>query len=164
VSHRLNEIFRIADRVTVLRDGERIATHMVRDISEDDVVTLMLGHPLEAAAEGRQAAASGGALALAATEISVPRRLHNVSFDLHYGEVLGCAGLVGSGRYELVRTLFGIVQLSHGAISLEGQRRSIASPRDAIRAGIYMLPEDRKTEGILPDLSVRENLVSIQWR
>ena len=159
VSHRLGEIFRIADRVTVLRDGKRVGTGAVAELTENDVVTMMLGRALKKEAVIYQAIPTAGKVALSVKNMAIPGFLSSVSFDLRVGEVMGCAGLVGSGRYELTRALFGLLQISSGDVEINGQFLRLATPGEAIRRGIYMLPEERKVEGILPDLTVRENLL-----
>jgi ribose transport system ATP-binding protein len=159
VSHRLGEIFQIADRVTVLRDGKRVDTRPVDELTEDDVVTMMLGRALKKEAVMYQTIPTAGKIALAVRNMAVPGFLSGVSFDLHVGEVLGCAGLVGSGRYELTRALFGLLQISNGEVEINGKLLRLSTPGHAIRRGIYMLPEERKMEGIFPDLTVRENLL-----
>ena len=159
VSHRLNEVFRIADRVTVLRDGLRVGCRSAADLTEDEVITMMLGRKLARAPSASSPAAAPAASALAVRNLHVPGALYDVSFDLAYGEVLGCAGLIGSGRFELTRTLFGLQPRSHGTVRVAGREAALRTPREAIRAGISMLAEDRKTEGIFPDLGVLENLM-----
>jgi ribose transport system ATP-binding protein len=164
VSHRLREIFRIADRVTVLRDGKRVDTRRLKELSEDDVVTMMLGRALKKEAQVYQANPVSEKAALSVRDITVPGFLAKVSFDLRVGEVMGCAGLVGSGRYELTRALFGLQPISSGKVEIDSQAVSLKSCNAAMREGIYMLPEDRKVEGIFPDLSVRENLLISEKR
>jgi ribose transport system ATP-binding protein len=159
VSHRLREIFRIADRVTVLRDGKRVSTRRLDELAEDDVVTMMLGRALKKEATIYQEIPVSKKAALSVKNITVPGFLANVSFDLRVGEVMGCAGLVGSGRYELTRALFGLLRISVGEVEINSQPVPLTSSSDAIRYGIYMLPEERKIEGIFPDLTVRENLL-----
>jgi ABC-type sugar transport system ATPase subunit len=159
VSHRLREIFQIADRVTVLRDGKRVDTRRLAEVSEDDVVTMMLGRALKKEETIYQAIQASEKAALSVNNISVPGVLSNISFDLYAGEVMGCAGLIGSGRYELARALFGLERISQGEIRINGQSALLHSPSDALRHNLYMLPEERKVEGIFPDLTVRENLL-----
>jgi ABC-type sugar transport system ATPase subunit len=158
VSHRLSEIFRIADRVTVLRDGRRVDTRPIGEVTEGDVISMMLGRELEHH-EIRRSVPSETQPALAISELTARGGLGPVSFDVHYGEVLGVAGLVGSGRSELMRVLFGILQRSGGEVELDGRSVDLDSPAAALREGIFLLPEDRKTEGLFPDLDVLENLV-----
>ena len=159
VSHRLGEIFQIADRVTVLRDGKRVGTRRLEELSENDVVTMMLGRALKKEAAIYQAIPVSERAALSVNNITVPGFLAKVSFELRVGEVMGCAGLVGSGRYELMRALFGLQRISDGKVEIHGQPVLLNSCNDALRHGIYMLPEERKVEGIFPDLTVHENLL-----
>ena len=159
VSHHLAEIFQIADRVTVLRDGKRVDTRRIEEVSQDDVVTMMLGRALKKEAAIYEAIPASEKAALSVKNITVPGFLSNVSFDLHAGEVVGCAGLVGSGRYELTRALFGLQRISEGKVEINGQPALLNSTSSAMRHSIYMLPEERKVEGIFPDLTVRENLL-----
>jgi ABC-type sugar transport system ATPase subunit len=159
VSHRLREIFQIADRVTVLRDGKRVDTRRLEELGENDVVTMMLGRALKKEAAIYQVIPVAEKAALSVNNITVPGFLVNVSFDLRVGEVMGCAGLVGSGRYELTRTLFGLQRISDGKIEINGRPVLLNSCNDAMRHSIYMLPEERKVEGVFPDLTVRENLL-----
>lgn len=159
VSHRLNEVFRIADRVTVLRDGKRVGTRSISELTESDVIAMMLGRVLEEYSIRREVSAQPEETALSVRDLVVPGSLLDVSFDLHYGEVLGCAGLIGSGRSELMRALFGLLPVTGGEILVNGRPARFRNPTQAMRAGIFMLPEDRKFEGIFPDLTVLENLV-----
>ncbi|MCC6616119.1 MAG: sugar ABC transporter ATP-binding protein [Anaerolineae bacterium] len=158
VSHRLSEIFRIADRVTVLRDGRHVDTRPIKDTTESDVITMMLGRAL-ADYTVEKGASPDAKPALSVRDVSIPKALHGVSFDVHYGEVLGLAGLIGSGRSELTRALFGIQSISAGAIEIDGSVVHLNNPMQALRAGIFLLPEDRKIEGIFPDLSVLDNVL-----
>jgi ribose transport system ATP-binding protein len=159
VSHRLREIFEIADRVTVLRDGKRVDTRRLDGLTEDAVVTMMLGRALKKEAAVYQAITVTEKAALSVNNLTAPGFVTDISFDLHVGEVMGCAGLVGSGRYELTRALFGLLRISSGEVKINGRVVPLTSSNDAIRYGIYMLPEERKIEGIFPDLTVRENLL-----
>ena len=163
VSHRLSEIFRIADRVTVLRDGRRVDSKPIGDLSERSVITMMLGRELEEHDVHRRAA-SEARPALAVRELTASGGLGPLSLDVHYGEVLGVAGLVGSGRSALMRSLFGIVRRNGGTVALDGRDIALRDPAEALREGIFMLPEDRKSEGIFPDLDVEENLVVTRAR
>ncbi|MGC8878099.1 MAG: sugar ABC transporter ATP-binding protein, partial [Anaerolineae bacterium] len=160
VSHRLNEIFRIADRVTVLRDGRKVGTRLIRETNDDEVITMMLGHALEQYAISHTPPTSQQRTPiLSVRNLRVPAALYGVSFDLYPGEVLSIAGLVGSGRSELMRVLGGITSPTGGEISVNGNRVVLKNPTDAQRYGIFFLPEDRKVEGLFPHLTVLENLV-----
>ena len=163
VSHRLSEIFRVADRVTVLRDGRRVDTQPIGELTERDIITMMLGRELVDHAVQKSIAPEGRP-ALAVRDLTAKGGLGPLTFDVHYGEVLGVAGLVGSGRSELMRTIFGLAHRNGGEVELDGRPIDLKSPTEALRAGIFMLPEDRKVEGIFPDLDVEENLVTTRAR
>jgi ABC-type sugar transport system ATPase subunit len=163
VSHRLSEIFRIADRVTVLRDGRRVDTKAITGLTEHEVITMMLGRELETL-EVHKSSPSEATPALAVRDLTTKSGLGPFSFELHYGEVLGVAGLVGSGRSELMRSLFGMSARSGGQVLLDGRPIELRNATQALRAGIFMLPEDRKVEGIYPDLDVLDNLVIMRAR
>ena len=155
ISHRLDEVFEIADRVTVLRDGEHIDTRPIADLTREKIIELMVGRSLEKEFPKRQAT-----LGQARFEVSNLQRgsqVRSVSFNIHAGEVLGLTGLVGAGRTETARLLFGADRLEHGVIRLDGKRIRIKSPRDAIRQGICLLTEDRKTHGLVLGQTAREN-------
>jgi ABC-type sugar transport system ATPase subunit len=161
VSHRLNEVFRIADRVTVIRDGKRVGTRPMAELDEKSIVGMMLGRELDLRQilEERRTAGNADVALLSVKELTIPGAVKSLSFDLQRDEILGCAGLIGSGRDELTKALFGLAPYSSGSISLEGRPLVLRDPFDAMREGIYMLPEDRKTEGVFPDLTVLENLL-----
>jgi ribose transport system ATP-binding protein len=154
----MDEIRRIANRVTVLRDGRRVATHDVQEITPAGLVREMVGHDLpERKAAGERAA---GAVALRVSRLSAGDRVRNVSFEVHEGEILGLAGLIGSGRTETLRAIFGADRKDAGEIYVGGAARplTIRQPSDAVRAGIGMVPEDRKVDGLLLAQSIRVNM------
>ncbi|HTP12879.1 MAG TPA: sugar ABC transporter ATP-binding protein, partial [Bacteroidota bacterium] len=155
ISHRLEEIFAIGDRVTVLRDGETVSTTPVNGVTTTALIRWMVGRELENEFPGISMSMSDEILRVDHLSTSF---LRDVSFTLHKGEILGIAGLVGAGRTEIARALFGTVARSGGAIRLLGERYEPASPADAIRAGLGLLTEDRNNEGLLPGMSVRENI------
>jgi ribose transport system ATP-binding protein len=157
ISHRIHEIERIADRVSVLRDGRTVSTTAVSDVSPDDLVRLMAGEvPLATHFRGNRTTRS---LAMSVRGLSTPGLLQNIDLDIYHGEVLGLAGLVGAGRTELLRALFGADPTSSGSVMLGPNRNavSIRSPRDAVTHGIGMIPEDRKQQGLLLQQSVKLN-------
>jgi L-arabinose transport system ATP-binding protein len=154
VSHRLPEIFRIADRVLVLRDGRVVGDRRIGEVTEDELVRLMVGRDLsEMYVRERQAP---GPVVLALDRITTAG-VTDVSLAVHAGEVVGLAGLVGAGRSELGRAIFGDVPLRSGRILWDGKPLALESPRDAIRAGIGLAPEERKAEALLLHRSVRDN-------
>jgi ribose transport system ATP-binding protein len=158
ISHRLAEVQDVSDRVTVLRNGQKVGTWSRGEATTDDLVAAMLGRTLEQLYPVRAPAPRPNAL-LSVRKLSAGRRLRHTNLDVHEGEILGVAGLEGQGQLELFLSLYGVIR-SRGSITIDGQRRHIRSPRDALKAGIglALVPEDRKTEGILPTLTVRENL------
>ena len=159
ISHRLEEIARIADRITVLRDGQAVGTQPASKLSPRQLVQWMVGGGVED--ELPRSAANPGAVALQVHGLQ-NAAVHNVTFALRYGEVLGIAGLVGSGRSELARTLFGIDPYDSGRILVDGRAVTIRSPRDALAAGIVLVPEDRKTQGLVMTQSLAFNL-TLPW-
>jgi sugar transport system ATP-binding protein len=162
VSHRMDEIPRVADSVTVLRDGREIATQPTTETSTARVVQLMTGGTgggPPGRARGERNAGSDRAV-LSVTGLSSPERVTDVSFDLREGEILGIAGLLGSGRTELLRCLFGLAPRTGGSVTLGGRPFAPRGPRQAIRAGLGYAPEDRKKEGLALGMSVSTNLVT----
>ncbi|TXS01696.1 sugar ABC transporter ATP-binding protein [Streptomyces sp. col6] len=165
VSHRMDELYRICDRVTVLRDGHHIHTGDLADLDRMQLVSMMLGRDMAEVrregltnfdSEGHEAARTP---VLTATGISRDHQLHDISLDLYAGEVLGLGGLLGSGRSETAKAIAGALSLDSGEVSIAGRTLRRLTSAGAIRAGISLLPEDRKAEGIVPGLSVRENIV-----
>ena len=156
VSHRLEEIFSICDRVTVLRDGHWIATHDVKDITRDDIIRLMVGRELKQMIP--KEVVERGEPALEVMDIRRGNVLRGVSLTVHRGEILGIAGLVGAGRTELVRAIFGADRIDGGTIRLFGTPVRVRSPQDAIRLGIGLVTEDRKAQGLVLSMVVRENI------
>ena len=155
VSHKMDEIFRICDRVTILRDGETIGTFDIADITPAEVIRLMVGREIDIGmSTGRTPAA---APTLLRADHLTTSKLRDVSFELHRGEVLGIAGLVGAGRSELGEALFGLDPIRSGSLELNGRAFHPRSPRDAMNAGFALLPEDRKLQGLMLQMSVREN-------
>ena len=157
VSHRLDEILRLCDRVSVFRDGASIACLERQGLTRTALVEAIVGHRATAEAAIRRRAPAGAPV-LTVSNLARRPKVNGVSFSLHRGEVLGIGGLVGSGRSELARAVFGVDRLLGGAVRLDGEPIVIASPRDAIARGIYLVPEDRKREGLLLDVSVAGNI------
>lgn len=155
ISHKLEEIFRIGDRVTVLRDGKRVATMPVADATIDSVIEMMVGRVL--ADRYPKEKAEIGDVALEVKGLSRRGVLHDVNLAVRRGEILGLAGLMGSGRTEVARAIFGADPIDAGEIFLDGKKVRISSPQDAINHGIALLTEDRKNQGIFGAMSVEDN-------
>ncbi len=164
ISHFLEEFFEICDRITILRDGRTVGSTAISDTTRLDLVAGMLGRSAEDIRRTGITELSGSALSagkdsvLEAAGVATNRRLRQLDLTVRAGEIVGLAGLLGSGRTEAARALFGMDRLSAGEVRVAGEPTSITSPRSAIAAGLGYLSEDRKTEGIIPELSVRENL------
>jgi ribose transport system ATP-binding protein len=164
ISHKFDEIFRIADRVTVLRDGECIGTRSIAEADQQSLIRMMVGRSLSDLFPKEVATVGEEALRVEHLDL-LPgrgggRTLSDISFTLRRGEILGIAGLMGAGRTELLETLYGVhsAQRVHGRIEIAGQEQRITSPRDAIRAGLAFVTEDRKTQSLILKLSVAHNL------
>ena len=156
VSHRMEEIFKLSDAVTVLRDGRHVATRPTSSFDEGTLIQLMIGRRLDQYFPKHAESRLGGEV-LAVEGLSGSTGFQDVSFRVHAGEILGFAGLVGSGRSEVARAIFGIDPRSAGHIRLKGERIDVASPRDAIRRGIGLVPEDRKRQGLVLSMTGRAN-------
>jgi ribose transport system ATP-binding protein len=160
ISHRLEEIFEIADRVTILRDGKVVLTRATADLTPSEAIEGIVGRTMEEAAQWKPRTVDrAGQPLLEVHGLESGPRVRGVSFDLHKGEILGIAGLMGSGRSELARCLFGIDRITRGEIVIDGRRRRIRNPQDAIHAGIALIPEDRRTQGLVLAHSMRDNLL-----
>jgi ribose transport system ATP-binding protein len=155
VSHRMDEIRRIASRITVMRDGRHIATHDAGDVAPAQLIREMAGHDLPERTNTRAAASSE--VALSVRHLRAGSRVRDVSFEVRRGEILGVAGLIGSGRTETLRAIFGADEMDGGEILVEGSAVVIRTPADAVRAGIGLVPEDRKQDGLLLPQSIRVN-------
>ena len=155
VSHKMDEIFRLCDRVTVLRDGETIGTRPVASTNRAELIHMMVGRTVDAS-PARWARSSSGPVALSVAKLTT-NKLRDVSFDLYRGEVLGIAGLVGAGRSELGAALFGLDRIHRGEMKLNGQPFAPNGPAQAQAAGMGLVPEDRKHQGLMLQMSVREN-------
>ena len=157
VSHRLKELFAITDKVIILKDGCFVEDIRTADATENHLVSKMVGRNIGDAYKQLDRNDKIGDIVLEAKHLS-GKYVHDVSFKLHRGEVLGFAGLVGAGRTETMRLLFGADRLESGEIYIDGERQKIKNPRDAINAGIGLCPEDRKEQGLILGRSIRDNL------
>jgi ABC-type sugar transport system ATPase subunit len=154
VSHKMDEVFSVCDRATILRDGETIAVEEIQSTTSDTLIRMMVGRDLD---KRERSASSLGANVLLSVRGLSTKKLRDISFDLHEGEVLGVAGLVGAGRSELGAALFGLDRLETGEIRIKGRKADYRSPAAAISQGIGLLPEDRKLQGLMMQMSVLEN-------
>ncbi|HKA17842.1 MAG TPA: sugar ABC transporter ATP-binding protein [Blastocatellia bacterium] len=157
ISHRLDEVLEIADRVTVLRDGRTIETRSMQDVTKAELITLMVGRELSSIFPKR--AVEAGETALELRKVGCSRSgINNIDLVVRKGEIVGLAGLVGAGRTELARTIFGLTPADQGEILVAGRPVTIASPEMAIRHGIAYLPEDRRKHGVIAELSITDNI------
>jgi ribose transport system ATP-binding protein len=156
ISHRLEELFEIGDRVTVLRDGKYIATHNIKDSNKSELIRLMVNRELKE--QFPKVKANRGEEVLRVENLSREGVLNDISFILYRGEVLGISGLLGSGRTELARALFGADKVRCGKISIKGKECKIKTPRHAINLNMGFLTEDRKEQGLILNLSLKENI------
>jgi ribose transport system ATP-binding protein len=160
ISHRMDEIFRITDRITVLRDGRHILTENTAALTMNQVIDAIVGQSMEQAFEWRERSVDRSvAPLLQVRNLSAGTRVRDVSFDLYPGEILGLAGLMGSGRTELARAIFGFDRVDRGEILIRDQRVDIGNPEEAIGAGVSLVPEDRRMQGLVLDHSVKNNLL-----
>ena len=157
ISHHLEEIFQIADRVTVLKDGKQVATKVIADTNIDDVIRMMIGRELGDMFPVKQRSPGEGSI-MSVRNLARKDELYDVNFDLHKGEILGIAGLQGQGQDILLRTIFGTLGKHSGTIIIDGRPVTIGSPSQAISAGMALVTDKRGAEGLCPLLSVRDNL------
>ncbi len=156
ISHRFEELFRLADRVTVLRDGNSIQTCPMAGVTTDDLIRMMVGRELETVFPKHQAQL--GETVLEVRSLSCRALgVNNVSLSIRSGEVLGLAGLIGAGRTQFAQALFGLAEVDSGDVFLNGKKLTIQSPADALRAGLAYVPEDRRRHGVILDMSIAAN-------
>lgn len=156
ISHRLEEIFEICDRITVLRDGELIGERNPETTTTDEIIQMMVGRPLSLLfdkGDGHQI----GDILLEVEGMSRIMKFEDISFNIRAGEIVGVAGLVGAGRTDVARALFGVLDKDHGVIQIDGKQVTIKHPRDAMAIGMIYLPEDRQHNGLLMEMSVSIN-------
>jgi len=158
ISHRMEEVYAIADRITILRNGKRLLTQRLTDITPAQIVEGIVGKEVELADNAGQSN-TDGPVVLRAAGLASASGIHDVDLVLRAGQVVGLAGLMGSGRSELARALYGVDRITAGTLSVDGRAVSLASPADALRHGICLIPEDRRLQGLILDHSVAGNLV-----
>jgi len=159
ISHRMNEILEIADEVTVLRDGKYVTTQDAKDLTVEAIIGYMLGEKRGRAFEYHERALTGEQKCmLKVEELCVDHLVDHVSFDVKAGEVIGLAGLMGSGRTEILEALFGIRKIQNGSITVDGKKAKIKCVQDAIDAGFALVPEDRRRQGLILEHSIKDNI------
>jgi ribose transport system ATP-binding protein len=165
ISHRLEEIFKIADKVSVLRDGCHVATVGLEELDKERLVSLMIGHNLEERRINTRDSSLLGDTILELSDVGYSGKLRDISFSVRRGEIFGVLGLVGSGRNELAKILYGMIPPDRGDIYVKGKKARLRNPLEAIRKNLSYVPDDRKAHGILPNLSVETNIVfSVLYR
>lgn len=157
ISHRMDEIKRITDRVTVMRDGEYVGTMVTKDITKEEIIQKMVGRVIYEDPKSKSNVPAGAPVVLSVSDLNAGPLVRNISFELHKGEILGVAGLMGAGRTEMARALFGADAKSSGTIVVNGEQKTIHEPKDAVSFGIGYLSEDRKRYGLVLDKTVAEN-------
>ena len=156
ISHKMEEIYQISDRITVLRDGQFIATKNTADLDKNSLIALMVGREIEELFTTKSLAKDE--IVLKVKNLHKKGKFSDINFEVHAGEVLGIAGLMGAGRTEIARAIFGLDSFDSGEILLKGKTVQIRSPKEAIKHGIGYVSEDRKALGFIPDLSVNQNI------
>ena len=156
ISHRLEELFEVADRVTILRDGSYVDTRLVKDVGRDELVRLMVGRTISNLFPKQEI--QPGEIALKVENLTQAGIFEDISFELRKGEILGMAGLVGAGRTDVARAIFGVTPPTSGRIQVEGRWVEITSPQQAINLGLAYVPEDRQLHGLIPAMNITSNI------
>jgi ribose transport system ATP-binding protein len=156
ISHRLEEVFKICDKVTILRDGKVIDTKPVSELSREQIIEKMVGRKMDQEFPKRES--SIGEVIMSVKNLNRGKMVRDINFDLHKGEILGIAGLVGAGRTEVARAIFGADKKESGAVEIHGKAQNINSPHDGKACGIALLPEDRKLHGLLLEMPITQNI------
>lgn len=157
ITHKMDEVFRIADEITVFRDGKHIGTYPAAEIDSDTLIKKMVDRELTEIFPNKNYVPKD--VKISVRNLSRKNKFKNVSFDVHHGEIVGLAGLMGAGRTEIVESIFGITKLDSGEIYIDGKKVNIKAPSDAIKLNIGLVTEDRKMSGLILPLSVRDNMV-----
>lgn len=162
-THKLSEVFQIADRAVIMRDGQKVGERTVSEVDEDQLVALMVGRKIEDL-YGRSGARKSSDAYFCVENLGRDGVFENVSFGLHRGEILGVAGLIGAGRTEVARAIFGLQKIDRGRVLLDGEELRIKTPSDAIHRGIGYVTENRKADGLFLGMSIQDNIVIPQYR
>ncbi len=161
ISHRMDEIYQICDRITILRDGKRIAVASLKEITANEIIAHITGRKdLETLTHDGASVKRSDVPSFEVEGLQVGTRVNNISFQLFPGQILGLAGLMGSGRTELVRALFGLDKKDKGSIKIDGKEVNIKSPRDAMGQGLAFIPEDRRRQGLIMEHTVKHNILA----
>jgi len=163
ISHRLEEIHQITDRVTVLRDGERVGTKKTSETTRQDIINMMVGRVIYEQPKARSMVPPDSPVVLRVDKLNAGKLVRDVSFELRKGEILGFSGLIGAGRTETARAIFGADEIQSGTIEINGVPARINSPQDAVQNGIGYLSEDRKRYGLAVNLNVKDNSVMASY-
>jgi ribose transport system ATP-binding protein len=158
ISHKINEVLDIADRISIIRDGKNVVTKINRNLSHDIIVELMIGYKLKDEFPQKKDLIKNDKTVLEVKDLTKKTKFEKISFSLKKGEILGLYGLVGSGQSDIASALYGAHDFDTGEIILEGCKVKIGSPRDAVNNGIVMVPEDRKIQGLIMDMSTLKNI------
>lgn len=164
ISHRMEEVYSLADKITILRDGKKIGTYQKGEITPGEMIRFMIGK--EIASQNSYATPSdnqGKTPLLEVNHLKIPGIIDDVSFEVYPGEILGLSGLIGSGRTEIVRAIFGVDTTASGAVKIKGKKLSLRSIKEATLHGIGYIPEDRAEEGFVPLCSIKQNLISCNF-
>src|SRR6185312_6924048 len=156
--HRLEEVRALCDRVTIFRDGNKVATEEIGNLTDGDIIRLMIGRPLREYM--KKQGTRIGEVALMVDGLTLPGVFHDISFEVRKGEIVGLGGLVGAGRTDVARAIFGVVPATSGTVTIDGKAVSITDPSQAIDLGLAFVPEDRAIAGIFRTLSVEENITA----
>ncbi len=163
ISHRLEEIHQITDRVTVLRDGELVGTEKTSEVTKQQIINMMVGRVIYEQPKAKSAVPPDAPVVLRVNKLNAGKLVRDVSFTLRRGEILGFSGLIGAGRTETARALFGADEIQSGTIEVKGVRSQIRSPQDAVKKGIGYLSEDRKRYGLAVNLNIKDNAVMASY-
>jgi rhamnose transport system ATP-binding protein len=162
ISHRLDEVFAIGDRITVLRDGEMVGTVNPRETTRDEIIKMMVGRSLSTLFE--KETAQVGDVRLRVQNLGLSGKFRDISFEVRAGEIVGMAGLVGAGRTEVATSIFGVAPAETGTIEIDGETATIRNPQQALKLGLAYVPEDRQKHGLLLPLPIAHNITLPQLR
>lgn len=161
ISHKMDEIYRIGDEITILRDGKYVGHYALSEIEKKELIEKMVDRPFDEIYPVRESKA--GEVVLKVEDLSLGKKFHNISFELHKGEILGIGGLMGAGRTEVVETIFGIEKATSGKVYINGKETKIRSPKQAIANGLGLITDDRKKKGLVLQRNVAQNTILVDY-